>query len=160
MPVAENIVRRAENRLTHITHDREGQSRAEAGPDSALEQVCLDFNFLLGGEVNFRVEGFVSGQADGDFAMSGGDDQALASPAQLGSMAHELSIQKDSRAIRIYSHFDLGGYGRHYEASVFDHLHGHDLLLSGMQHYVPPEVQVAVLSDRDFVLARKQENLL
>src|SRR6266699_1037637 len=85
--------------------------------------------------------------------MAGGDDQALGNAAELGGVANVESIEKHGSAVGIHRDFYFRGHCRHYEASVLDHLHVHELLFSGMQHYVLREVHVAVLADCDFVLA-------
>ena len=115
---------------------------------------------MFGGQVYFGAEGLVFGQADGDFAMARGDDQAFGDATELSGVADIQSIEKNGSAVGIHRDFYFRGHCRHYEPSVFDHPHGHELLFSGMQHYVLREVHVAVLADGDFMFAGKQEDLL
>jgi hypothetical protein len=64
-----------------------------------LHQVRLEHELLVGGEIDFGVEGLVSRQADGNFAVAGGDDQAFGDAAKLGGVADELSVEKDGGAV-------------------------------------------------------------
>ena len=60
-----------------------------------LHQIRFEHEFLVGSEIDFGVEGFVSRQGDGNFAVAGGDDQAFGDAAKLGGVTDELSVEKD-----------------------------------------------------------------
>src|SRR5205823_13582290 len=113
-----------------------------------LHQIRFQNEFLVWSEIEFRVEGLVSGQGDGNLAMSRRDDQALGNPAKLGSVADELSVEKHGRAVGIHRHLDFCRDRGHDEPRVFRHGDGDQLLSAWLQHEVAREVLITVLTDR------------
>jgi hypothetical protein len=73
-----------------------------------LHQVGFEHEFLVGSEINFRIEGLVSRQLIEILRWPG----ALCDAAKLGGVAHELSIEKDSKSICLAENNKKGGLRR------------------------------------------------
>src|ERR1700722_10980134 len=73
---------------------------------SAFDQFCFQFEFLIGDQINIRVERLIARQRDRYMTLSGSHQQSFADSVELGHVTNEDSIDQDGGTVGAEVGFD------------------------------------------------------
>ncbi len=68
--------------------------------NAPVNQVCLDRDFLVGQQADFRVEGLIAGKSNLDAMFAGADEHPASHTHEFVDAAHKRVIDKDSSPLR------------------------------------------------------------
>src|SRR5579863_6883076 len=125
-----------------------------------LREIRLHFDFLIRDRVDFGFERPISGQSDFDLVRPRRDFERAADAFELSNVADEASVKKDSGAIRIYGDLYNRPGCRHNAGCRLHHRHLHDAFFARPKNHFLGEILIAVLANRDVVLAGEPEDFL